>query len=161
MARVITVKKARKDFPEYGIKKGETYYWWSFKNGGKFKSKTYPRRSQLTRSEFLGSLYDIQDAIGELSADESLADEVNSIASDLRQLGEEQADKLSNMPENLTYSATGELLQERADRCESAADELESVASDIDPENKDDDETEEEYYQKMLDEVQAVDLEIE
>ncbi len=160
MARVITVKKARKDYPAYGIKKGETYYHWSFKNGGKYKSKSYPRRSQLTRSEFYGQLYDIEDAIGALSADESLADEVNSIASDLRSLGEECADRLSNMPDSLQYSSTGELLQERADECESKADELENIASEIDVDSKEEDESEEDYYERMLQEVQDIDLSI-
>ena len=50
MPRVYTVNAARKDYPDDGISKGDTYYYWKFNYGSKVKSKTYPKRSQLTRS---------------------------------------------------------------------------------------------------------------
>ncbi len=56
MARAHFVKKARKDNPAAGIKAGDSYYWWKFRRGGKHYSKTAPRPSQLTQSEYLRRL---------------------------------------------------------------------------------------------------------
>lgn len=72
MARATFVKKARKDIPGTDIKAGESYYWWKFRFGGKHYSKTPPRRSQLTQSDFLGQLYAIEDEIQGLVADDTL-----------------------------------------------------------------------------------------
>jgi hypothetical protein len=52
MARAHFVKKARKAIPGTDIKKGDSYYWWKFRFGGKRTSKTAPKASQLTQSEF-------------------------------------------------------------------------------------------------------------
>lgn len=125
MPRVYKVESARKDYPEAGIKKGDTYYHWEFRFGGKRKSKTYPKPSQLTQSAFLQQLYSIQE-IG-LPADESLKDIVEDIAGQLRDLGEEQQNSLDNMPEGLQQGSTGEMLQTRIDSCESVADEIENI----------------------------------
>ena len=94
MARATHVKKARKDIPGTDIKAGDSYYWWKFMVGGrggpKHYSKERPRLSQLTQSEYLGTLYDLQDRLSALPADSSLADEVQSLVDDIRQLGEDQ-----------------------------------------------------------------------
>jgi len=50
MPRVHFVKHARKDNDL--VKKGESYYWWKFRFTGKCMSKTPPRKSQLTESEY-------------------------------------------------------------------------------------------------------------
>ncbi len=70
------------------IAKGESYYWWAFKRGGKHFSKTAPKASQLTQSGYLSTLYDIQDRLNEISADtpEDLQSEVEDIKSDLESL---------------------------------------------------------------------------
>lgn len=127
MARAHFVKKALKDNPV--AKKGESYYWWKFRFGGKHYSKTPPKASQLTSSEFLSSMYELEERISELSADslEDLQSEVQSIIDDLRQLGEEQEEKLSNMPDGLQEGEVGQMLQERADECENMASELEGL----------------------------------
>ena len=157
MARVHFVKKARKDVGD--IKAGESYFWWKFRFGSKHVSKTRPRRSQLTQSEYYGNLYDIEDEIGALVAGDNLEGDVSDIASRLRDIASEQEDKLSNMPDSLQYSPTGELLQQRADDCNQAADELENVNF----EEPDEDATEEEiedHWQNVLDEVQGVSIDI-
>ena len=67
MARVIHVQKARKDNP--AVKKGQPYYHWSFRFGGKHYSATYPRPSQLTQSkmsEVLSQQEACDDIISEL-----------------------------------------------------------------------------------------------
>lgn len=160
MARAHFVKKARKDGPEgSGVKKGDSYYWWAFMVGGrggpKRYSKTPPKASQLTQSEFLGTLGDIADEIGALPADDSLEQSVADIAQRVRELGEETSSKKDNLPDSLQNGAPGEQLQERADKCESIADELENITFDVS--DKADDQTEDDYWQEKLDEVQAVD----
>lgn len=127
MPRVTHVKKARKDNPV--CKKGESYYWWKFRYGGKRYSLTYPKQSQLTQSPYYANLYDLQDTIA--NADCSNNDEFESLrdqtSESLREFGQECQDSLDNMPDSLQYSPTGELLQERVDACESAADEVDNL----------------------------------
>lgn len=130
MARVTYVKKARKDHPDHGIKKGESYYWWQFAFGPKMVSKTHPSRSQLTRSEFLGQVYEIEDRIQAFDsqcAPEDLISEAEEIIEEIRMLGSECEEKRSNMPEQLQDAPSGEMLQSRVDECESWADEMEGV----------------------------------
>lgn len=144
MARATFVKAAAKDYPAQGIKKGESYWWWKFRYGSRQISKTEPRRSQLTQSEFYGQVYDIEDEIGALSADDGLQSAVEDIASRLREIGEQCTEKRDNMPEGLQDSETGTLLEERASAMESAADELEAIDFDDNPED---------YWTEKLDEV--------
>jgi hypothetical protein len=105
MPRVHT-QKAGKDYPDIGVKKGETYYWWKFRYGGKRMSKTYPKRQQLTQSAFLGSVYDIEDAISELTAEtpEDLELAVESIVGDLENLKDETQSNLDNIQDHLQES---------------------------------------------------------
>ena len=136
MPRVHHVKAARKDNPV--VKKGESYYWWKFRRSGKQYSKTYPKQSQLTQSEFLGQVYDIQDRLDELTVDHVREGVIEEIANDVRALGEEQEGKRQNMPDALQYSPTGELLEERAQSCEVWADQLENIEIPDDVEEPDD-----------------------
>lgn len=158
MARVHFVKSARKNNP--AVKKGESYYWWKFMVGGrggpKHYSATPPKPSQTTQSEFLGTLGDIEDEISSLAADDGLESAVADIASRLRELGEEQGTKKENMPEGLQESDTGNMLQDRADRCGEMADELEAIT--LDKSDKEDDQSEDDYWQEKLEEVQGMDL---
>jgi hypothetical protein len=132
MARVQKVERAQKDYPEHGIKKGEPYWWWKFRFGGKHYSKTPPRQSQLTQSGFLSQVWGLEEQLADMKPEafedaEALKDERDSLAEEIRQAGEECSEKRDNMPDSLQDSETGELLQSRADECESFADELEAV----------------------------------
>ena len=127
MARATFVKAARQDYPEAGIKKGESYWWWKFRHGRKQMSKTQPKPSQLTQSNFLSQLYEIQERIEGLEANDSLASEVEEIVSSLNDLADECESNRDSMPDSLQDSDTGSMLQERADACRSAADELEGI----------------------------------
>lgn len=126
------------------IEKGESYWWWAFKNGGKHLSKTKPKASQLTQSNYLSQLYDLQDRIGEVTAEspEDLESIVDEIKSDLENLKDETQGSLDNMPESLQYSPTGELLQERIDSLDNAISEFENI--ELDYEEPDTDEIKEE-----------------
>jgi hypothetical protein len=134
MARAHFVKKARKDYPEANIKKGDSYYWWKFPYGGKQKSKTAPRPSQLTQSGYLGTIRDlVQDfSFPEYNTDDPtcIESEVEEVRSTLEELKEECESSLEEMPEQLRESSqAGELLQERIDALENAISELESIDS--------------------------------
>lgn len=160
MARAHFVKKARRAYKESDIKKGESYYWWAFRYGGMHRSKVAPKQSQLTQSEYLSTMYSFEEEIAELVADDTLQGSVEDIVSRLRDLASEQEDKLSNMPDGLQQGSTGELLQNRADACNEAADELEGIDFDEPEEGATDDEVEE-HWQEKLDEVQGVSFNIE
>jgi|GEM_PF-2990692 len=134
MARATFVKSARKDNPV--AKKGESYYWWAFMQGGrggpKRYSKTPPTRSQLTQSEFYSTLYSLEDQVGDWKADqyESVADlegDVENIKDEIQSLGEEQSDKFSNMPDGLQQGDSGQLLENRASECDSLVSELDGI----------------------------------
>lgn len=156
MPQVHFVKKAQKDYPEADIKKGDSYYWWKFKFGGKHKSKTHPKASQLTQSEFLSAIYDLEDRIRSLSSDMDIEDieaEVTEIIDEIRTLGEEQEEKRNNMPESLQDGEIGELLQSRADACEEWASELENV--DFDTAKDDEDEDIGDVKQELIDNIQG------
>lgn len=108
MPRVHHVKKARKDNPV--VKAGESYYWWKFRFGRKMYSTTRPKRSQLTRSAFLGELWAIEDNLG----DTATQDDGDSLVGELEGLRDECECSLENMPEQLRESSdSGVLLQER------------------------------------------------
>lgn len=140
MTRLHFVKKARKDYPDVSVLKGDSYYWWAFRYGGKYRSKAKPRRSQLTQSEFLGQIYDIEDRIAEISDDIELSElesEAQEITEELQSLAEEQEERRENMPDGLQDAPTGQLLEERADYCNEMADELEALDFDLDVDKED------------------------
>jgi hypothetical protein len=139
MPRVHT-QRANKDYPEQGIKKGQTYYWWQFHHSGKIKSATYPKASQLTQSEFWGEVYSLQEEYEPTSDFDDIENQIEELKSRLEELRDAQQEKLDNMPEGLQQGATGELLQERYDAIDSVVSELDGVDVTIDvPDDKPDD----------------------
>lgn len=165
MPRVNFVKAARKPIKDAGIKIGDSYYWWKFRYGGKHVSKTPPRRSQLTQSGFLSTLWDIEDRIGEFTCDD--ADEFESfksdIVSEISDLRDETENSLSNMPDSLQYGPTGELLQERIDALESWESEIDGIECDVDVDSirsdvegefeKEEEESDDDYRERIDEEV--------
>lgn len=125
MPRVTHVKAARKDVPDTDIKAGESYYWWKFRYGPKRTSKTMPKQSQLTQSEFWGTVYAMQER--EQVDFDMLSDELDQMKSELEELRDSQQEKLDNMPEGLQQGSTGEMLQNRYDSLDSAVSELDGI----------------------------------
>jgi len=172
MPRVTHIKKARKDYPSFGIQKGDSYYMWSFNFGPTYKSKTYPKRSQLTRSDFLSQLYDLEDGISsrfsgfqddgetpnsDLSS--SIQDGIDSLVSDIQNLLDETQERLDSMPEQLQETSdAGATLQERIEGLEGWISELESVDTDIDEELADDEKTA--RVDEIVDEITQISLEL-
>lgn len=151
MARAHFVKSARKDNPV--ASKGESYYWWKFRYGPKHYSKNRPRRSQLTQSAFLATVYDIQDSTIELSDTvEGLHTETEDLISQLEDLRDECESSLQEMPEHLQESSTsGEILQERIDALDEAISTLEGI--DFEPDGP---YNEEEVTGEIKDEIENV-----
>lgn len=163
MPKVHHVKKSRKPVPQLDLPAGSEYWWWGIMQGSrgvKRFSKTPPTRSQLTQSEFLGRVYDIEDQLNELKDPGDL----ESLISDIRELGEEQEEKYNNMPDGLQQGDTGQLLEGRASSCEEWASELEAVELPDDVDDSDvDSKIEEDYEEDERDDVdrEAVRAEIE
>jgi len=144
MPRVYS-QKANKDYPDQGIKKGDTYYRWCLRPGGPrglsqhFKSSTYPKPWQLTNSPFLQQLYQLQERLGSLEFDD-----VEDFIGDIESLQGECQDSLDNMPEQLQEAPTGELLTERIEALDEWRNEIDSVNDNHDAE-KEVDETDDEW----------------
>jgi hypothetical protein len=126
-------KVARKDYPQFGITKGSTYWECKFRSPGarsgylvKFSSP--PTRAQLTKSPYLQTLYGLDEDISSASD----GSDFEAIAASVREAGEECQSSLENMPEGLQQGSTGELLQARYDACEAAADEIEAIGQKLD-----------------------------
>lgn len=153
MARAHEVKKAAKDYPQHGIKKGEPYWWWSFMQGGrggpKHYSKTRPKPSQLTQSEFWSAVHVLQEdntATPELADIESDADSVKEALQDIL---DETQDKLDNLPEGFQQGASGELLQGRIDALQEAMDSIDGIDASFDAPDKEEGETDEDHSERV------------
>jgi hypothetical protein len=137
MPKIHHVKKARKDYPEAGIAKGDSYYWWEFMKGPKVKSKIYPQPWQLTQSPFLKEFYQLQNNHEVFSCDwtmddlDELSDALDDLKTKIDELIDWQQESLDNMPESLQESPTGQLLQERIDELESWNDGFHADVSDV------------------------------
>lgn len=96
----VHVKKARKDYPNAGIKKGDTYYSWSFRYGGKRMSKTKPRPSQLTlskMSEAYAASEALEDTIASASTPEELKEALEQAAEEITAVADEYQSSMENM----------------------------------------------------------------
>ncbi len=123
---------ARKDYPNSGISKGDTYYFTKIKlaRGGRImRSKTPFKPSQLTLSPFKSGWLATQEAWDESGKE---ADAMREAAEAIRSLGEDARGSFDNMPEGLQQGDTGQTLEARADKCNEVADQLESLADEWD-----------------------------
>lgn len=160
MAKVHAVKKARKDYPEAGIKRGDTYYWWQFLHSAPTRSKSYPKQSQLTRSAHKSEAYSIVEEIEMFSTGDIISNGeglVGDLVDRIRELAQQSQDSLDNMPEQLQEGDTGQLLQQRVEDMEQWADELDGIDCHIDA-----DELKSEAEEEAEDELQDdPDLDVE
>lgn len=162
MAHAMHVKKARKNYPEYGIKKGEEYWWWKFAFGSKHYSKTPPTRYDLTQSDFQRQVYTIEDMIASLdnSTSDTIEDNIQNILSEIENLKSECEEKLSNMPEHLQESSSsGQLLQERIDNLDNWYSEIENIdlsslqEIEVSEEDLEEGQTKEEKFKELTEEA--------
>lgn len=161
MTKAHFVKKAQKAYPKEGIKKGESYWWWAFAFGPKYKSKTEPTRSQLTQSAFFSTLYEIEDNLGKrfqftddkgnitfLETTDDIQNALDELVSDIESLRDETQESLDNMPEQLQESSPN---QERIDGLESWTSDLEGIDIDIDTDLTDEEKAEK--AQEIIEEI--------
>ncbi len=124
-------RKARKDYPKKGIKKGDEYYYTKLKlqRGGIVKRSLKPfKESELTTSPFKGGWYSMQEAWEESDKD---AEAIREAAGAIRDLGEEAQSSFDNMPEGLQQGETGQSLENKANTCSEAADQLDTLADEL------------------------------
>lgn len=152
-----TKQKARKEYKcnKCGavINKGDEYY----KIEAMYQSTKYrcckckPQRSELTSSEYLSWLYDLQDNLTERYdlRSESAKDELYS---EIESQKDELEDRLNNMPEQLQYAPTGETLQERIDSLDSALDDLDNLEYPDEEEYRLDDDEKEDLSEEEIEE---------
>jgi hypothetical protein len=154
MPRVNFVKAAAKD--NSLVKKGESYYWWKFRFGGKHMSLTPPKPSQLTQSPYTSGVLALQEMVDEFPLSEvadleMLRDDVDSQLDEIKSTVE---DSLSNMPDGLQQGETGSMMQERIDACDNAQSDAQSLDVDFtsdlaDVQEGDDPPTEEELAEEL------------
>jgi len=122
----INHSKAGKDYPRFGIKKGDLHYSWAFFRQGTIRSLTRPTRAQTTQNDFLVAVY--------TAADESLPaatcpEDMQTVADEVREAGEELRGRFDELPEGFQQGDTGQQMEERADAAEEWASAIEEAAS--------------------------------
>jgi hypothetical protein len=134
MPRVHEVQRARKAIPGTDVARGDHYYWWKFRFGGKHVSKTYPDRSQLTQDDFLISLYAHEDGL-QITTDTHRHDYyelLRSTAEEVEQLGQTEEGKVDNLPENFQESSpNAERWRSRNEKCREIAEALRVLADEV------------------------------
>lgn len=154
----VHVRKAAKDYPREGIKKGDTYFYTKLKlqRGGIEKRSLKPfKPSELTTSPFKGGYLAVQEG---WDASEKTVDDLRAAAEAIRDLGTEAQGSFDNMPEGLQQGDTGQMLEARASACEEKAGELDSLADELEGlEDPADDWTEPEEPVEPLDDLENSD----
>lgn len=113
---------------------GDEYNNW----GGRFLGGIHhyckyckPKLSQLTSSEYLKSIYEIQEKVESYVIGRDTAEEyyqfVLEIIDELNEIKENLEEKMDNIPENLQFSETYSLLEERLSCVESVIEQLEDL----------------------------------
>ena len=119
-------RTALKDYPESGIQRGDVYYWWKRYQSPAQRQLSYPRRSQLTNSVFLQTVYDLEDkAWG--NTFEELQSQVDDAISDLQDLLYDTQDSLSVIEDTFPNSSSRELVEERVEKLEEWIGALEGI----------------------------------
>ena len=130
--KVHHVKKARKDFPEFGIKRGQPYWWWKRRKTGVIKASRPPLRSELTNSHKMARLYDAEDALPDVVRGPSdmaeAADTLDLIAMVIGTVADEYETSANNLPESLQYSDFADGLRNRVDGIRRVRGQVENTA---------------------------------
>lgn len=134
MARVFTAK-ANKDYPQHGIVKGDTYYYWTpgFR-GTKQMSKTPPKQSQLTTSK-MSAAYAASESLSEaLEAAGSIEDLTNALeeaVDAIRAVAEEYTEASEATTGNGNRVPNADEMEEKAQELNDWADSIESDKSEV------------------------------
>jgi hypothetical protein len=130
MARVHFVKRAAKDYPQAGIKKGESYYWWAHFRMPKQFSKTRPKGSEVAASDYAKGVLMAVEALEEWDVERNgawSADDRDELVAALEAIRDEEQDKFDNMPEGLQQGDVGVRIEDRVAALEEWIGELEGI----------------------------------
>lgn len=122
---------ARKNYPQFGIERGQEHYVWSFYGTGSIRSLKPPKPSQLTSSDTLRTLLEVLEFIDE--ADDSLftPDQLREWAQQLED-GQNSADEsFENLSDGLQVGTLGERFQQWSEAAEELRSELEEIADEL------------------------------
>lgn len=109
------------------------YFMWSFRYGGTHRSLVRPKPSQLTQSDFLQRVYTWDENPIDCEQNwEDVQAAIQERIEEIQELRDETEEKLYNMPEQLQYAPTGEMLQSRMDSLEEMISEYENFEVDED-----------------------------
>jgi hypothetical protein len=134
MARAFS-RVAGKDYPEHGIKKGDTYYFWSVGfRGRKQMSKTPPRQSQLTGSKMSAAYAAqeaLQDALAAASSPEEVAEALNTAADEIEAVGDEYQEAADATTGNGNRVPNADEMEEKASGLRDWAESLRNDATEV------------------------------
>lgn len=131
---------------------------WNFYNSWDMHLGCYNKcpRSKWETSEYRGAVLDIIDNFD--------IDNLDSVISDIENLKDETQDKLDNMPEQLQYSNSGEILQERIYNMDSIISDLETLRDEyeeIQNREMEEDDDEDEFNEEKENDLEDKKSEIE
>lgn len=136
----VTKKRAAKNYPAQGIKKGDEYYSWKFYRGRKIISKTPPKQSQLTQRADYSALREAQEAADEIEWEagrrERMIEQVSDVISQLEAARDASQEKYDNMPEQWQGADMGQNAENFCSECDEAISELESIKSQLEDEEE-------------------------
>ena len=139
MTKIIEVKKARKSPGKCGgcqcvIAKGQPYRFVKFFRGPKsvwcIDSKCTPRPSALIGSEFIRAVTEAEEDFTEAIKKRD-ALKIKAIGERIEELGEGEQEKFDEMPEGLQQGETGQMIEQRSNRCQEISQEIENMADEI------------------------------
>lgn len=111
------VRKAHKDYEKFGIKRGDSYYWWKSRTQGKVMSKEKPDQSKFSASPFYMNLVDAYNFVKDLahhSSPRELIRDHDELIGMLQHLKMTSERKLNNIPYWLhTSSNAARILYDR------------------------------------------------
>ncbi len=111
---------------DYLVLKGQSYYWWKFRNRSKQISLTEPTSSQLDKygkSEWQEKWEEFENRVNDCANVEGLEDDASDLSSEIEEYRDELQSRLDNMPESLQESS---VLNERIEELDGLIDQLAS-----------------------------------
>ncbi len=134
----VYTKRAAKDYPEYGISRGDTYYEWCHYRQKPTKSKTPPKESDLTADPDMAEAMRVFEGLDQSASYD--CEDVRGMISTLEDCRDSLQGRLDGVPESLQDSSP---LNEKIEQLEETISSMESLADDLEQEDDSDDDSEE------------------
>lgn len=141
MTTNIRFGRAKKDYPDDKIKKGQLYYVWTMWGKGDFRSLKPPRPSQLTTSEKIGAVRVLRETLEDILEDvylggwrttsDSIVNDMMYIASRLKEVAELYIGSVGEMQSHFTKSYNAERIKELVGKADGLSLEIEDLADEL------------------------------